>query len=187
MKEYQTFLKTILTKDDVVTSIRENLKKILFIIPELKKTIGFDQMHPHHHLDVFEHTLLALSLSENNFDVRLILLLHDIGKPNVATMDEKGIRHFRGHGLASQEISKNILTRLGFNKDYVEKICKIIKEHDDKLSEEDIKNNITEAKLKLKVQTCDGLAHNPTTHKYRYAYFNFVKKTIEKFENAKEY
>lgn len=181
------FLIKLLTSKEVVVEIRNNLDELLQRIPEIKDMIGCDHKHPHHHLDVWEHTLLALSLSENNFEVRLILLLHDIGKPYVITEDEKGIRHFKGHGKVSCEMSKKILNRLGFEKDFINKICKIILEHDDKMTEEEIKNNLLEAKLKLKVQICDGLAHNPTTHKYRYAYFDFIKKTIEKFEKNKEF
>ena len=71
-------LKAILLSDDVVKSIKENLKYLEEIIPEIKCMYGFEQHHPHHHLDVWNHTLLALSLSKKDFDVRLCLLLHDI-------------------------------------------------------------------------------------------------------------
>ena len=43
--------------------------------------IGFDHKHPHHHLDVFNHTLYALSLSKKDFSIRMALLFHDISKP----------------------------------------------------------------------------------------------------------
>ena len=75
--------------------------------------IGFEHNHPHHHLDVWNHTLYALSLSENNFDIRLSLLLHDIGKPFSYQDDE--IRHFHNHPYVSFIMSKSILSRLGFN------------------------------------------------------------------------
>ena len=72
----------ILLCDDVVGAINDNLEYILKIIPELKDMIGFEHRHPHHHLDVWNHTLLAISYSPKVFDVRLVLLLHDIGKPH---------------------------------------------------------------------------------------------------------
>ena len=74
-------LQEILLTDDIVKSINDNMDDLLLIIPEIKNMIGFEHNHPHHHLDVWNHTLLALSLSENDFDIRLCLLLHDIGKP----------------------------------------------------------------------------------------------------------
>src|SRR5574344_2051507 len=92
-------LEEILTSDNVVDSIRSNLEYILKIIPELGDTIGFEHKHPHHHLDVFEHTLYALSLSENDYEIRLALLLHDIGKPHSFTEGE--VRHFKEIGRAS--------------------------------------------------------------------------------------
>ena len=53
--------------------------------------IGFEHKHPHHHLDVWNHTLLALSYSPKDFDIRLVLLLHDIGKPH--SYQDEEIRH----------------------------------------------------------------------------------------------
>ena len=61
----------ILMSDDVVDSINNNLYELLLIIPELEDVIGFPHNHPHHHLDVWNHTLLALSLSEKDFDIFL--------------------------------------------------------------------------------------------------------------------
>lgn len=60
----------------------ENDKKAIFqIIPELKKTDGFDQKNPHHIYNVWEHTVKALQKSNPDLEVRIALLLHDIGKP----------------------------------------------------------------------------------------------------------
>lgn len=44
--------------------------------------IGFEHRHPHHHLDVRQHTLEAIR-NLNSSDIELIMagLLHDIGKP----------------------------------------------------------------------------------------------------------
>lgn len=53
--------------DDVILEINNSLEYILNIIPEIKPMIGFDHKHPHHHLDVFNHTLYAISLSKKDF------------------------------------------------------------------------------------------------------------------------
>ena len=90
---------------------------ILDLIPELKNTIGFEKKNPHHHLDVWNHTLLALSLSEKDFDIRLCLLLHDIGKP-FSYQDEE-VRHFHGHPEVSNKMSLEILNRLGYGEDFI--------------------------------------------------------------------
>lgn len=83
MKKHQEdsqMLYDILMSDDVSLSILKHEDELFEIIPELMYIKGFEHKH-HHHLDVYSHTILALSLSEKNFSVRLSLLLHDIGKP----------------------------------------------------------------------------------------------------------
>ena len=64
-------------------SIKENQDIIIKYIPELKYMVGFDHKHPHHHLDVWEHTLVVLqNLNESNdLELKMAGLLHDIGKP----------------------------------------------------------------------------------------------------------
>ena len=91
----------ILTSDDVVNSIKENEEYLFNLIPEVKSMVNFDQRHPHHHLDLYNHTLYALSLSKNDFEIRLALLLHDIGKP---LCYEEGIGYFchRGAGFSAR-------------------------------------------------------------------------------------
>ena len=110
-------LQQILMSDNLVVSTNNNLDKLLDLIPELKDMIGFQHNHPHHHLDVWNHTLLALELSPKEFDIRLALLLHDIGKPH--SYQDKEIRHFKGHPKVSGTMSKIILERLNFNKEEI--------------------------------------------------------------------
>ena len=57
----------ILCEEDVVQSINDNLEILLNYIPELKLIIGFEHRNKGHFLNVWDHTLLALSLSVNNF------------------------------------------------------------------------------------------------------------------------
>lgn len=75
-------LKKILTSNNILNSIYENVDILLDIIPESNDIINFEHNHPLHHLDVWNHTLLALDISYNDYDLRLCLLLHDIGKPH---------------------------------------------------------------------------------------------------------
>ena len=173
-------LEEILTSKFVVKEILANLDYLIELIPEIKMMISFDQKHPHHHLDLFEHTLTTLSLSPNNYELRLTLLLHDIAKPYC--YKEGNVRHYYNHATISSEIAKNILTRLGYDKSFTNEVCKMIKYHDTNLL------NIEDKKFLNKmyiIQYCDTYAHNP---KYLDKRINYLKKLEKKIggSNAKK-
>lgn len=166
----------ILMSKNIVKSIKENQDELLKLIPELKDMIGFEHKHPHHHLDVWEHTLLALRYSEEDFQTRLVLLLHDIGKPH--SFQEGEIRHFKGHPIKSSQMTNEILRRLNFSEEEINKICYLIKEHDTPISNKDIEENIELSIKRFKVQYCDALAHNPTKLKKRIEYLLLISDKL---------
>ena len=169
-------LQEILLSDDVVTSINENRDYLEKLIPEIKYMYGFEQHHPHHHLDVWNHTLLALSLSRKDFDVRLSLLLHDIGKP--FSYQDKEVRHFTGHARVSGIMARTILTRLNFDEEYIDYICYLVKNHDKKITDKVIEENYDVCLKLYEIQRCDALAHHPDTLENRKKYLNDTKKRL---------
>lgn len=168
----------ILCSDDVVDSINSNLDYLLNLIPEISYMIGFDHKHPHHHLDVWNHTLLGLSLSEKDFDIRLTLLLHDIGKP-FSYQEIDGIRHFNGHPKKSAEISYIILKRLNFDIDYINRICFFIRNHDNPITDKFIRDNREDAIKMYKIQRCDALSHNPDKLEKRKIYLKRINNKLQ--------
>lgn len=166
----------ILMNDDIITSINNNLDILLNLIPELKDIVGFEHNHPHHHLDVWNHTLLALSHSPKDFDIRLVLLLHDIGKPH--SYQDEEVRHFRGHPKVSSNMSFNILKRLKFNDAEIFKLCYLIEQHDIPIIDEEIVNDKELTIKKFKVQCCDVLAHNPLKLEKRVSYLLIMNKKL---------
>lgn len=168
----------ILMNDNVVESINENLGTILMLIPELKPTIGFEHKHPHHHLDVWDHTLYALGQSIKDFDVRLTLLLHDIGKPH-SYQEKDGIRHFKGHPKESKKMTKKILKRLGFNNLYNKKICYLVGKHDEPITNKDINKYPELTNKRFEIQRCDALAHHPDKLEKRINYLNYIREKIK--------
>ena len=173
-------LKDILLSDDVVSSINNNLDYLLNIIPEIKPMMGFNHKH---HLDVWDHTLLALSLSKNDFDIRLCLLLHDIGKP-FCYQDEE-VRHFREHNIKSSSMAYDILKRLGFDDDYVKYICLLIEYHDTRITEELINKDYGFCLKLYEVQKCDGLAHHPDKLEKRKKYLKETEELLNRGRTKK--
>ena len=170
-------LEKILLTDNIIKNVYQNIDALLALIPELGKTIDFDHKHPHHHLDVFNHTLLAISLAPNNFTIRLVLLLHDIGKSSCAP-EENGVRLYPNHGMVSSQMARNILTRLNFDYEYIEIICELIAKHDEKITMADINENYDFCYLLYKIQYCDALAHHPLKLDKRITYLNETKQML---------
>ena len=100
------------------------------ILPEWDAITGVVQKNPHHSYNVDEHTLLAMKAIKNDKVLRLVMLFHDMGKPEVKTTDEKGVDHFIGHGRVSAQIAKNVMLRLKFDKETIKTVMKLVAYHD---------------------------------------------------------
>lgn len=100
------------------------------ILPELQRCMETQQHNPHHCYTVGEHILHSLLQVEGDKVLRLTMLLHDIGKAQTKTTDEKGIDHFYGHAAVSEDMAKKILRRLKFDNDTLYKVSKLVFYHD---------------------------------------------------------
>lgn len=143
-------------------------------IPEIQCEFDFKQHNRHHIFDVYTHSVKALTSAKNDANIRMALLLHDIGKPVTAKYDEKGEMHFKCHAQKSFEFAEEILTRLRFSNAEKDEILTLIKYHDIPFMCEDMKT-VSEKRVKrivskfgkdlslklLEVRRCDNLAQNP--------------------------
>lgn len=176
-------LEEILMSDDIVKSINDNTKYLLQIIPELEEYF-YEHNHPHH-IDgpIWRHVLLTLSLSEKDFDVRLALLLHDIGKQRKSVVGKDEFNHYKGHAEESARMANEILRRLGFDEEYVRYICYLIRYHDTMMSEtpmfKDGEYGICETLYKI--QCCDALAHHPNHLEKRKRYLEETRKLLDQY------
>ncbi len=100
------------------------------VLPEFDKAMETPQNHPHHCYSVGEHTLHSLSFVEPDRVLRLVMLLHDIGKPAVLTEDEEGRSHFRGHAAMGAAMAEDILRRLKFDNDTIRMVRRLVQYHD---------------------------------------------------------
>jgi len=98
-------------------------------IPELGKTVGFEQRNPHHLYDVYCHTARVVEAVPPVLSLRLAALLHDIGKPDTFSIDEQGIGHFLGHAAVSAELANNILLALRAPTALREQVVFLVAQH----------------------------------------------------------
>lgn len=108
-------------------------------IPEIKDMFGFQQNNPYHIYDVWNHTVHAVQAYEcdcepdlNPIDLitSLAVFFHDIGKPHCYQDGEDGIRHFKGHGRVSADMTNEIMKRLRLDNDTREKVVELVYYHD---------------------------------------------------------
>lgn len=114
--------------DYLATAYECGITKV--ILPEFDRAMETGQNHPHHCCSVGGHILHSLGFVEADKALRLAMLLHDIGKPEVLTVDEMGITHFRGHAAVSAAMAEEILRRLKFDNDTIHMVCKLVRYHD---------------------------------------------------------
>ena len=100
------------------------------IIPELAPCVGFDQKNFHHRYDVYTHSVMALANTPPLLPVRLAALLHDAGKPETFSLDERGVGHFYGHSKHSARLADTALRRLRLPNDLREQVLTLIERHD---------------------------------------------------------
>lgn len=82
--------------------------------------------------DVFRHICDALDALSSNASTELLwgTLLHDIGKPEVKTWDDKKKRlTYNAHDVVGASIAKDILTRFKFSNDSIDTICSLVANH----------------------------------------------------------
>lgn len=122
-----------------VKKVLSEYKDIIFtVIPELKVTDGFDQKNPYHNNTLYNHIVNVCSnvYSKANAPVYTIVLtrtaalLHDIAKPSCFTLDDNGIGHFYGHAEKGALIALEVMKRLRYSNDEIEKIQYLIMKHD---------------------------------------------------------
>ena len=112
----------------IETLYETGLTKVFF--PEFDKAFETPQVHPHHCFNVGKHITESVRLSKNDRIVRFAMLLHDIGKPETLSVDEKGITHFHGHPSVGAKMGEEIMRRWKLDNDTIFRVCRLIKHHD---------------------------------------------------------
>ncbi len=136
----------------------EGVGLLTFLFPAMESMKGFPQ-NDFHHLDVYSHTIAAISELEKpslfesprlapfkeramehihtKFNtgrsrlglMKLALLFHDLGKPASASYDETGRLHFIGHEKISDTVAREYLNWLRLSRREISFVLGLIKGH----------------------------------------------------------
>ncbi len=102
------------------------------LVPEIKREMDVPQRTRYHHLTVLEHSLDTMARMEPRLDERLAGLFHDIGKRRSTTIKERtGEEQYIGHAGVGARMTREILTRLGYERELVERVSRWIERHMD--------------------------------------------------------
>lgn len=103
-----------------------------YVVPELLRGVGVSQNQAHAY-DVWEHNLRTLQHSADKkwpLHVRLSAIFHDISKPETKRFSrEKGIITFYGHDVVGGRVTREIMERLKFPKDLVDRVSMFVRWH----------------------------------------------------------
>ena len=95
------------------------------ILPELARCAGVAQRREYHAYDVLYHSLHAAACVPPELELRLVMLLHDTGKP--VCLFDHGNMH--GHELIGAEIAREIMVRLRYPNALRETVCALVRWH----------------------------------------------------------
>lgn len=181
----QEFSKIILTNPFCIKDLWE-LKLLHHIMPEFIECMITEQDNPHHIYNVGEHILRSMQSIEPTLHLRLTMLLHDIGKPKQKTIDKKGIGHFYGHQEVSFEMAKDILKRLKYDNDTIDKVSQLVLFHDERIVDD--KKSIRKWLSRIgkddlldliKVKEADSKSQNPKYYNERHIKLEKIKDSIQ--------
>lgn len=166
--EFESDLLNQNVTDKYLNMSREELEKRFG--NEFLKIVDFgNQNNNHHQYELFEHILRTVDnistdeLSQNDvLKVKIAAFFHDIGKPDVAQINEKtGQTQYIGHAKQSVEKADEILVNLGYSEQEIEEINFLIQSHDDFMPIAKIED-VTETKISKVLSNITKKAGNYT-------------------------
>ena len=102
------------------------------IFPEVQGAVGFDQQSKWHNQSLFDHLVgVTDAVAEKNSDpdVRMAAFLHDLGKLTSNQVKPEGGLSFHGHELDSATQARQILSRLKYTNDEIDRITFLVRNH----------------------------------------------------------
>lgn len=126
----QVELRKLLVGEQAGDVLRQYPDVLCEFWPELGPLVTLEQNNPWHCWGGWEHTIHAVEAAPPDPVLRLAMLLHDIGKPNCRSTDEKGIDHFYGHPAVSARLAGQMLQALKFDNKTRQQVVTLVEHHD---------------------------------------------------------
>jgi tRNA nucleotidyltransferase (CCA-adding enzyme) len=152
-----TKLLTLAARPSIGLELLRETGALAHVMPELLEGWHVEQ-NEFHAYTVYYHSLQTCDAATPDLVVRLAALLHDIGKPRT-----KEGPHFYGHQQVGEGMARQLLVRLRFSGDVIDRVARLIANH--MYSTADI---ITEAGIRRFVRRV-GPAHVDDLFKLRHA------------------
>lgn len=160
---------------------------VLYLLPEARDMVGFDQQTKYHIYDVYDHSLRAVESIDREIVLRTTMFFHDIGKPRTFFVDQKDVGHFYGHAEISAEMTRKILKRMRFSNGHINEITQLIRYHDREmgLTSKSVRRLLsklgeTQYRRLLKVKRADAMAKNPVYLKDKLEKLDAIEEILEK-------
>lgn len=177
----------IASSDDFCVELLLYKDVFSLFIQELKDMLDFSQNNPWHIWDVFGHTIHAVEYCDSNdLTVRLAVFFHDFGKPHSYQDGEDGIRHFKGHGKVSADMTDSIMKRLRFDNETRNNVVELVYYHDStfEVGKKYVKrwlNKIGEKQFRrlLQVKKADNKAQNLKLSSHRIKELSEIEALID--------
>lgn len=103
-----------------------------YIVPELEESFDVEQNKAHSY-DVWNHLLKTVQHSADkgySLHVRLSALFHDIAKPRTRRWDENAkIWTFYGHEVVGSRVTQEIMEKLKFSRETIDKVVNLVRWH----------------------------------------------------------
>ena len=189
----QMELNKILLANPTVLDRPYSIHLLQEIMPEFTSLRTIQQNNPWHSYNAYTHSIKATEIIEPELHLRLAMLFHDLGKYDTLTTDDNGIDHFYNHGIVSCDKAREILKRLRYSNEMIDKVCLLIKEHDRRIEPtkkavKKVLNIMGEEGTRdlLKIRWADICAQNPIHLKRRARKLFHLTDLVEEIIENKE-
>lgn len=129
--EFRKELNSILSmnKPSEVFKLLQETTLLEYCLPELAACANVIQNKRSGVRNVLEHILYALDACENVLALRLVILFHDMAKPQTLEIGDDGKIHFFKHEVIGSKLAKQYMRYWGYEKELIHTVSHLVLHH----------------------------------------------------------